>query len=72
MKKEEEIRKRLLEENEEFRKLYEEHQLYERKIEELLAKGFLTPEEESEIKVMKKKKLLLKDKMQFIINKHKN
>ncbi len=72
MKREEEIRKKLLEEDEEFRKLYEEHQLYERKIEELLSKGFLTPEEETEIKVMKKMKLLLKDKMQFIINKYKN
>ncbi len=72
MKTEEEIKKMLLEKDEEFRKLYEEHQSYERKIEEMLSKGFLTPTEEEEIKVMKKKKLYLKDKMQVIINRYKN
>lgn len=65
--KENELRETLIRENEEFRKLYEKHREYEKRIEELLSRVGLSNEEEVEIKKLKKLKLKLKDKMQEII-----
>ncbi len=69
--KEEEIRKMLLEKNEEFRKLYELHQKCEEKLKEIQSKPYLTEEEKMEEKRLKKEKLGLKDKMQVFVNKFK-
>ncbi|MGQ9619041.1 MAG: DUF465 domain-containing protein [Candidatus Aminicenantia bacterium] len=67
--KEEEIRRKLLSEDGEFKKLYELHQECEQKLKELQAKPYLTDEEILEEKRLKKEKLALKDKMQVFVNK---
>lgn len=69
--KEEEIRKMLLEKNEEFRKLHELHQKCEQRLKELQSKSYLTEEEKIEEKRLKKEKLGLKDKMQVYVDKFK-
>lgn len=61
------LKERLVQENEAFRKLYEEHQLCERKLEELKRKNFLSEEEMLEEKALKKRKLSLKDKMYLMM-----
>jgi len=65
--KDEEVQQRLLEENAEFRQLKEEHNWFHRKVEELDKKAFLTPPERQQREEMKKKKLVLKDKMEAIM-----
>ncbi len=69
--KDSEIKKILVEENEEFKRIYEEHQNYENQLKDYQQKHFLTSEEEIEVKKIKKKKLALKDRMQQIINEYK-
>lgn len=49
-----------------FDELRSQHQGHEARLEELRLKGFLTPEEEFEEKQLKKKKLRLKDQMEFM------
>jgi uncharacterized protein YdcH (DUF465 family) len=53
----------LLEENDDFRKLYDEHLKYERQLEELDKVRFLTPEQEMQRKTIQKLKLSGKDRM---------
>ncbi len=65
--KEEELIKRLLEENEEFRRIKEEHTWFHRKVEELDKKSFLAPAESLNREELKKKKLILKDRMEEIL-----
>lgn len=60
---ENELKERLIRENEEFKKLHEEHQAYEKKLEKFKEKSFLTEEEKLEEKELKKRKLALKDRM---------
>lgn len=62
-KGEEELVSRLLQENEEFRKLYDEHQNLERQIDELQKHLHLSPEEELQVNTLKKLKLQGKDRM---------
>lgn len=50
----------------ELARLVEEHQARERRLEELHAKGWLTSEEELEVRRLKKEKLQLKDQMERI------
>ncbi len=69
--REEELKKLLLKENEEFRKANKLHQQYEKKLEKLKAKSFLTESERQEEKELKKKKLILKDKMYFLMSEYK-
>ncbi len=66
-KKEEKIKEKLLENNELFRKIYQEHQACERKLDELRSKSFLSEEEKLQEKMLKKKKLKLKDEMYRMI-----
>ena len=61
--------KRLLEEDDEYRKLHEEHLAFEERIEEL-QKRPPTTEIHFEIEKLKKKKLQGKDKMERILVKH--
>ena len=64
---EKEIKARLLEENLEFRKAFDQHQTLEKKLSKFHAKNYLTEEEKLKEKQLKKKKLLLKDKMYFMM-----
>jgi len=65
--KEEELIERLMKENEEFLKVKQSHSQLSNQLEELEKKLFLTPQDEMEIKIIKKKKLALKDQMEKIL-----
>ena len=60
---------RLLKEDGEFRRLYEEHEKYEERIEELLKRPSST-EIHFEIESLKKQKLAGKDKMELILTRY--
>jgi len=62
--------RRLLEENEVFRAMKERHAALEDQLQQLEKKACLTPQDELEIKKIKKRKLLFKDKMQKILTDH--
>jgi uncharacterized protein YdcH (DUF465 family) len=70
MPKEEELIERLLRENEEFLKAKKAHMELSRQLEEMEKKPYLTPQDEIEIKIIKKKKLALKDEMERILMKY--
>jgi uncharacterized protein YdcH (DUF465 family) len=65
--KEGELIERLMRENEEFLKAKQAHTQLARQLEELENKSFLTPQDEIEIKILKKKKLTYKDEMEKIL-----
>ncbi len=65
--KEEELIERLMRENEEFLKSKQAHIEFARQLEELEKKPFLSPQDEMEIKILKKKKLACKDQMERIL-----
>jgi uncharacterized protein YdcH (DUF465 family) len=65
--KEEELIERLMKENEEFLKVKQSHSQLAKQLEELEKKPFLTPQDEMEMKIIKKKKLALKDQMEKIL-----
>ncbi len=60
---EKELKQRLSRENLEFKKALDLHQQCEQRLQELSDKGYMTADEEREQKELKKKKLVLKDKM---------
>ncbi len=60
------VRETLLEQNEEYRRLDEQHHLYEARLSALSAKVVLTDDEQIEETTLKKKKLQLKDRMEAI------
>jgi hypothetical protein len=66
--KEEKIKGLLLQPDEEFRKIFQEHQKCQEALAELQAKSFLNEEEKLLEKQLKKKKLRLKDEMYQIIS----
>jgi uncharacterized protein YdcH (DUF465 family) len=61
---------RMMGENKEFKKLYEEHLNLKSKVEDLNKRKFLTPEQELEKKNIQKQKLKQKDRMMEIINQY--
>jgi uncharacterized protein len=65
--REEELRERLLKDSVEFRRLAAEHQNYADKLEGLTNKHFLSEEEKVQEKLLKKKKLILKDQMYSMV-----
>jgi uncharacterized protein len=65
--KEEELIEKLMRENEEFSKVKQAHTQLANQLEELEKKSFITPPDEVEIKIIKKKKLALKDQMEKIL-----
>ena len=65
--KENELIERLVRENEEFLKAKQVHTQLAKQLEQLENKPFLTPQDEIEIKILKKKKLALKDQMEKIL-----
>ena len=68
---EKELKELMLKENEEFKKANKLHQQYDKKLEKLKAKSFLTEEEKQEVVELKKKKLALKDKMYYLMIEYK-
>lgn len=64
---EESLRQQLLADDPEFRRLHEEHQAHERRLEELAQQTLLSEEDELEEKQIKRKKLYLKDRMEAIL-----
>jgi len=69
MMKEEEIKEHLMSSNPEFRRLVEEHKLYEGQLNELQNHHHLTERDHLEEVRLKKKKLQLKDQMNSMIQK---
>lgn len=63
---------RLSEENPRFRKLHEEHLLFEKQLQELDERMYLTPEEDLERKKIQKLKLAGKDEMESILREHRH
>jgi len=68
--KEEELIERLMKEDEEFLKTKQSHAQLAKQLEELENKPYLTPQDEMEIKILKKKKLAAKDQMEKILMKY--
>ena len=68
--KDDELKKRLMIEDEEFRRLSEEHEEFERQLDQFNSKSFLTPTEEMERKKIQKMKLAGKDRMEMILSSH--
>lgn len=58
----------LLETNPQFRMLYEEHSLFEKRLAEFEKKGFLSAQDEVEILTVKKMKLAGKDEMERLVS----
>ena len=61
---------KLARENEEFSKAKQAHSELAKQVDELENKAFLTPREELEVKMLKKKKLAYKDRMEQILVQH--
>ena len=61
---------RLIETNEEFRTLSEQHSKYDHRLDELSSHRFPTTDEEVEEHRLKKLKLQTKDRMQAILREH--
>lgn len=57
-------------EDEEFRKIKMAHMELSNQLDEFEKKPFLTPQDELEIKIIKKKKLACKDEMEKILRKY--
>jgi len=65
------IKAHLMQTNDRYRQLVEQHHEYKRQVEALEAKHALTTEEEVEEHRLKKLKLRLKDEMEQIVSEHK-
>ena len=66
----EELKAHLMQNNEEFRRLVEQHAEFHKQLEALEAKPRLTPEEEMEEHRLKKLKLRLKDQMNALMSRY--
>jgi uncharacterized protein YdcH (DUF465 family) len=62
---ENELKQLLSRESPEFKEVIDLHQQYEQRLQELSDKIYMTDGEERELKELKKKKLVLKDRMYF-------
>lgn len=72
MSREENLKQELLETDDEFRRLFDEHQNYERRLENLHQKSFFSQDDELEEKRIKLQKLRLKDRMEAILRSHRD
>lgn len=66
----EDLRRTLTEQNGEYRKLMSEHASYESRLKVLQGKAILDESERVETVDLKKQKLLLKDKMERLLQEH--
>ena len=64
------IKQILIEKSDEFKKLYDKHQNFEKRLSQLHGRLYLTSAEELEVTEIKKKKLNLKDRMQLHIERY--
>jgi len=64
------LKSELLKTDDEYRRLYEEHQEYEKRLDEINQKTLLSQEDEVEEKKIKLHKLVLKDHMEQILRTH--
>jgi len=69
-KKDEELIKSLLEQDEELKRYYEEHLHLERQLDEYNRRLYLSAEQEFERKELQKRKLSGKDRIMQILDKH--
>ncbi len=65
-----EIKELLMSNDEEFKRLFQQHHTYDEKLDQLSTRHFLTESEQLEEVTLKKKKLMLKDQMHAIIVRH--
>jgi uncharacterized protein YdcH (DUF465 family) len=70
MSQHDELKAELIKTDDEFHRLYEEHQAYERRLQEINQKSLLSQEDEIEEKKIKLHKLALKDHMEQILRAH--
>ena len=70
MSQHDDLKAELIKTDDEFRRLYEEHQEYERRLHEINQKTLLSEADESEEKKIKLHKLTLKDKMEHLLRLH--
>lgn len=66
------LKQELIETSEEFRALHEKHQEFERRLESLQGKSLPSEEDEQEEKLIKRQKLLLKDRMELLLRAHRD
>jgi len=64
------LKAELIKTDDEFRRLYEEHQEYERRLHDINQKTLLSQDDEIEEKKIKLHKLALKDKMEHLLRMH--
>ena len=64
------VREQLLASHEEFRRLAQEHAQYSQRLDHLVEKKYLSEEEKHEEVRLKKLKLMIKDQMSLIEQKH--
>ena len=64
------LKEELIRTDDDFRRLYEEHQEYERRLQDLNHKSLLSQDDEVEEKKIKLHKLVLKDQMEEILRHH--
>jgi len=65
-----ELKAHLMQTDEEFRRLVEQHAQYKRQLDEIESKPYVTPQDEIEEHRIKKLKLHLKDQMNQILGRH--
>jgi uncharacterized protein YdcH (DUF465 family) len=64
------LKEELLQTDAEFRRLYDEHKEYDRRLSEINGKTLLSQDDEIEEKKIKLHKLALKDRMESILRSH--
>jgi len=64
------LKTELIKTDDEFRRLYDEHQEYERRLHDINQKTLLSQDDEIEEKKIKLHKLALKDKMEHLLRMH--
>ena len=64
------LKETLAKENQEFKQLYDTHQSYEKRLDQLNGRPYLSSDEEFEILELKKKKLIIKDQMHVMIEQY--
>ncbi|HEY0557690.1 MAG TPA: DUF465 domain-containing protein [Thermoanaerobaculia bacterium] len=70
MSQHDDLKAELINTDDEFRRLYEEHQSFEKRLQEINQKSLLSQEDEIEEKKIKLHKLTLKDHMEQILRAH--